>query len=179
MKRWSNIAAVVGFLIVLAFVAERFLGVRTLWATLSWTDLRDMVHDLGGFGLLIFWIVAILLALFAIPWGGYLFWKEIRLKTPEDKVAEPQHSVIVRGRHVVEIAVFSVVIAFAAMGFSKMNTPGWFVAFELGNLARRHDFDLDLRVFLLLPFVIDGAICFVILWGAYLLWMRSRQERSR
>jgi hypothetical protein len=173
MKRWQNIAAVVGFLVVLAFVAERFLQVRTSWTNLSWTDLLDLGHDLGGLGLFILMPAAMLLAIIVIWWS---VWKVIGPKPPIDKLSEREYSLARRFRHIVEVVALSVVLGLAAEGLSKMRTPGWWVAGTLNNLGKEHDFDVDLWVFLLLPLVVDGAICFAILWGAYLQCMRSRSE---
>jgi hypothetical protein len=175
LTRWSNIAAVSGFVIVLAFVAERLLRVRTLWTDLSWIDLRDLGHDLGGFGLFILMNAAILLAIIVIFWGGYLWWREIRPKQPKDKFAEPQYSFGVRMRHVVELAVLSVVLGMAAGMDSKMQSPGWWVAGRLYKPGR----DLSLGLFMGSAIVVDSSICFVILWGGYLQWMWYRHRRTR
>jgi hypothetical protein len=175
MKRWSKIVAIAGFLIVLAFVAERFLGVRTLWASFSWTDLRDLAHDLGGFWLFILMNTAILLVIIVIFWGGYLWWKEIRPKQGKDRFAEPQSLFGARLRHVVELSVLSVVLALTATGLTKMRTPGWWVA----GMSYKSGKDLDLRLFIGSVIAVDSAICFAVLWGVYLLWVRIRQERSQ
>jgi hypothetical protein len=86
MKRWHNIAAVCGFFIVLLFVASRFLQVRTSWSGLSWSDLRDLMRGLMGFGLFILKITAILLA---VRWGAYLPWRATRPSKPGDHLPAP------------------------------------------------------------------------------------------
>jgi hypothetical protein len=171
MKRWQNIAAVGGCLIVLAFVAERFLRVRTLWTDLSWTDLRD----LAGFGLLILINAVVLLAIIVIFWGGYLLFR----KPPEDRLAKPQDSFAVRFRHVVEVAVLSVVMALTAAGLSKARTPGWLTASTLGLWSGAHGFSPDLRLMLMLIVGVDSVISFAILWGGYLLWQRARRKPAQ
>ncbi len=175
MKRWSNIVAIGGFLIVLAFVAERLLQVRALWPYL-----HDLGHDPGlmYIGLLILVISALVLALFAIPWGVYLLWKGTRRKPPENRLIEPPYTITVRGRHVFEVAVLSVVMGGAAEWISNTHTPGWLVLGTLVYFAQKYDFDFSYWM-LLIPPVVDGAICFAILCGGCVLWMRSRQERSR
>ncbi|HKN72726.1 MAG TPA: hypothetical protein VJX30_16960 [Terriglobales bacterium] len=169
MKRWQVIAEVGGFLIVLAFAAVRFLPART-----SWEDLHDLSHDLMQLGLFILMNAAILLAIIAIFWGGYLFWRQIRPTPPKNRPAESQYSTG-RVRHTVEIAVLSVVLGLTASGLTKMQTPGWWVASMLFSPGR----DLNLGLFVVSAIVVDAGICFAILWGGYLLWTRSRQERTR
>ena len=171
MKRWLNIAAVGGFLIVLAFVAERFFLVRAPLAGLSWADLRDLWRDLWrdfGRDLVLFILMnaAILLAILTILWGGYLWF---RPKPPKDEFAVPQSSIARRMFHVVEVAVLSVLMALAATGLSKMRTPGWWVAGTLNKPGP----DLNLGVFIGSAIVVDSGICFAILWGGYLLWKRA------
>ena len=180
MNRWRNIIAVVGFLIVLAFVAERFFLVRAPLAGLSWTDLRDLAHDLVGLGLGMVLIAAVLLVIIVIFWSGYSWWREIRPKQPKDSVAEPQYSFAVRVRHVVELAVLSTIIGSAAAiaslgGRSYVGAPGLWVAGRLYKPGR----DLNLGLFIVSASVVDAVICFVILWGGYLQWMWYRQRRSQ
>jgi hypothetical protein len=170
MKRWQTVASASGFLIVLAFAALRFLQVRTLWSDLSWTDLRDF----AGFGLFILMNAAVLLAIIVIFWGGYLFWKQVGPKPPKDRLGEPEYSSAGRLRHVVEVAVLSVVMGLGATGISKMRTPGWWVA----GMLNKPGPDLNLGLFIGSAIFVDSAICFSILWGGYLLWMRARQKAT-
>ncbi|MGA7568129.1 MAG: hypothetical protein WBW53_18895 [Terriglobales bacterium] len=54
MKSWGKVAAVGGLLGVFVFACQRFFQLRTLLPGLSWRDLRDIGHDLGGLGLFLF-----------------------------------------------------------------------------------------------------------------------------
>ena len=167
MRRRQNIAAVGGFLIVLSFVAERFLRVRMLWTNLSWADLCF----LADFALFILINAVILLAIIVIFWGGYL---SFRSKPQKSKPAVPPYSVAGRFRHVVEVALLSVVIALAASGLSKMRTPGWWVAGTLNKPGP----DLNLGLFIGSVVAVDSAICFAMLWGGYLLWRKPAQTSA-
>jgi hypothetical protein len=177
MKRWQNITAIAGFLIVLAFAAERFLQVRMLWTGLPWKDLHDFGRDLRDLGLFILVPAAMLLAVIVILWGvGKVIEPKPPIDIDRDGPAEREFSLATRLRHIVEIVALSVAMGFAAEGLSKMRTPGWWVAGMLNNLGKQHGFDLSLGLFFLLPLVIDGAICFAILWRGYLLYVRSLSE---
>jgi hypothetical protein len=174
MKRWQNIAAVDGFLIVLAFVAERLLRART-----SWGDVREFIRDFADLGLFILMNAAILLAIIVILWGGFLLWKEIGPRPSKGMVAEPQYSFAGRFRLVVEVAVLSVVMALAAAGLSKMRTPGWMITGTLGIWSGPLHVDLSIGAVILLAVGVDSAICFAILWGGYLLWQRARRKPAQ
>jgi hypothetical protein len=179
MKRWQNIVAVGGFLIVLAFVAERLFSVRASWADLR--DLwRDCWRDLVVLGLFILGIAAMLLAIFAIP---YLWWKEVRRKAQKNSLAEAQYSFAGRVRHLVEVAILSAFIGSAATaaalgGRSVIGIPGWWVARTLNDLGNKNYFDV-LGLPLLLAVVVNSAICFAVFWGGCLLWMRSRRKPTQ
>lgn len=171
MKRWQNIAAIGGFLLVLVFLVDRFLHVRTLW-----TDLPNLGPDLVDLGKFVGMIAAIFLA---ILWGGHLLWRTIRQKPQEERLAEPRYSFARRWRYVTEVGVLSVVLGPVLGAFSKGRTPGWWVAGLLSSLAHKLDSDLDLRLFFVSIFLVDAAICFAILWGGYLLWMRFGPKATR
>jgi hypothetical protein len=172
MKRSSNIAAVVGFLLVLAFAAERFLHVRALWAGLSWTDLRDVGHDLVGLGLLILMLAAILLA---VLWGGCLLWRSIR---PETRSAQPQHSGIAstsqtrtdnggiglrRGQVIAGTGGCLAILWLIVRRFSQAHASSFYVGNDL-----RPDF---------VSFGVGCAVVAVIsVAGGDLLWQRIRRK---
>jgi hypothetical protein len=71
------------------------------------------------------------------------------------------------------------ILAVAAWSLSKMQTPGWWIAGTLSNLIAKNDFSLTLWLFLLIPVIVDAGLCFAILWGGFLLWMRVRQKACR
>ncbi len=167
MRRWQNVAALSGFLIVLAFAAERLLRAQA-----SWTDLREFIRGFADLGLFILMNAAILLAIVAILWGGFLFWKGIGPRPPKGSVAETQDPFAGRFRLVVEVAMLSVVMALAAAGLSKMRTPGWWISGALNRPSR----DLNLGLLIGSAVVVDSAICFAILWGGYLLWTWCRRK---
>ena len=82
-------------------------------------------------------------------------------------------------RYVAEIGLLSIVLGLTAGSLLKMRTPGWWVAGLLSNLAGKFDYKLDLRLFIVLIIGVDGAICFAILWGGYLLWKKVRGAATR
>jgi hypothetical protein len=171
MKRWQKIATVCGFLIVLAFVVAVSLRPP------RWADWRDLANDVGGLVLVYAEITATLLAIIVIFWGAYLLF---RPKPRKDKPAVPLYSIAGRMLHVVGVAALSVVIGSAAAmltvaGRSNIGALGWWVAGMLSKPGR----DSNLGLFIMSAFVVDSAICFAILWGGYLLWMRFRQRCSR
>jgi hypothetical protein len=171
MKRWSNVAAVGGFLLVLAFAAERFLHVRALWASLSWTDLRRAGHDLW---LVVVIIAAIFLAIFRGI--GYLLWRTIRPMPPKNRLAEPQYSFSGRWWYTVRVGVLSVALGIAAEFLSGMRTPGALarhVILKLDIFALFGAY-LTLAFYFLTPIVLDSVICSAILWGGYLLWKKGQ-----
>jgi hypothetical protein len=176
MRRWSNIAAVGGFLLVLAFAAERFLHVRVLWAGLSWTDLRRAGHDLW---LVVVIITAIFLATFRGI--GYLLWRTIRPIPPKTRLAEPQYSFSGRWRYTVRVGVLAVALGITAEFLTGMRTPGALtrhVIFKLDIFAIFGVY-LTLAFHFLTPIVVDSVTCFAILWGGYLLWKKGQWKAAQ
>ena len=133
MKRWQNIVALGGFLIVLLFVAERFFLVRAPLAGLSWADSREVAHDLVSFGLFILYISVFVLAIvgvFYLVWRGllrpvYSFLVEKGyLQALVGRAGAPrERSITGRWRHFIEIGIVSVLLAMFELGLTKMNTP--------------------------------------------------------
>jgi hypothetical protein len=173
MKRWQNLVAVGGFLIVIAFVAERFSRMPA-----SWTKVSGLGHDI-----VIVEILFVLLALLflAILRGGYLLYRKTWRKEPRDGPAEPQHSLAGRWPHIARVGVLSLASGIAVESLTGMRTPG--------TLALRVIFPVDVHdhivagflmiLLFVMPIVVDSAICFAILWGGYLLWKKVRREGSR
>jgi hypothetical protein len=171
MKRWQSVATVAGFVVALTFVAfvtERSQRPRMSWAD-DWRDLRPFLAAMGR-------SYAMFAAVFLALWGGYLLWRTLRQKSPEGRIDAPQDLFVTHWRHVVAVSVLSVVLAVAAWNVSKMQTPGWWVAGTLNNLIGKNDLSLTLWLFLMIPVIVDAGICFAILWGGFLLWMKVRQE---
>ncbi len=173
MKRWWNIVAVGGFLIVLAFVVRRLSEVPASWFYLN----GELKSDLVSLGLGCAAVAAVSLA---ILWGGDLVWKRIRQKQPNSVIAGPQHSFAGRWPDAARVGVFSLALGIAAQSLAGVRTPG--------TLALRLIFPVDVHgstvagflmiLLFVMPIVVDSAICFAILWGGYRLWMRSRQGRT-
>jgi hypothetical protein len=171
MKRWLNFAALIGVSIIVALVVERIF-----WGRVSWPELMGLGTDIASLGR----SYAVFIAIFLVVlWGGYLLWRTIRRKPPEDGIAEPQNSFVNRWMYVVGVGVLSVTLAIAAWNLTKMGTPGWWVAGTVVNLTQKHDFAFDMWLFGVIPIVLDAGICFAILWGGYLLWIGFWQGRNR
>jgi len=72
MRGWRNVLVAVGFFAVMAFVVERFSGVRT-----SPADLKDLGRDIASLGLFVLLNVALfLVAVYAMS----ALWKKLRGK---------------------------------------------------------------------------------------------------
>ena len=170
MKRWQNVVAVGGFLIVMAFVAERFSRMPA-----SWTKVSGLGHDM-----VIVELLFVLLALLFLTFlrGGYLLYRKTWRKEPRDGPAEPQHSLAGRWPHIAMVGVLSLVLGMATESLTGMRTPG--------TLALRLIFPVDVHdhfvagflmiLLFVMPIILDSAICFAMLWGGYLLWTRLRRE---
>ncbi len=172
MKRWQVIAEVVGFLLVLVFVGKRFSQVRVSWLYLS-DDLKSDLVSLG-LGCIVIAFISV-----AILWGGDMLWKKIWRRQPSDVLTEPQYPFVGRWRHVAELVLLSVIFGPMVDFSSGMRGPGGFVVHWVRYLEYRLGIEPMSGLVLPLIFAVDTAVCFAILWGGYLLWIRSRQERSR
>jgi hypothetical protein len=159
MRRWSNIAAIGGFLLVLAIVTERFWAVRASLGTL-----RDWWPALLDFAKFVVIISAIFLA---ILWCGSLLRQRIWPKPQKPKLSSG-----VCWRHVSEIVVSSVVLGPMIEVGLRMGGPGMLAAGWVSYLRDRLGLQPNLGLSLALIFGIDTAVCFGILWGAYLLWQK-------
>jgi len=170
MRRWQNVAAVCGFLVVLAFAAERFSQVRT-----SSADLHELAPDLIRMGLFVALNAAIFLAIF---WGAILFWKRVRGKPPRNAPAQSRPSTV--GRLAAGIGVLSVVLAIAAESLTGMRTPGTLTLRLIFPVsASNHNLAAFMMILLfVMPILVDAGIGFAILWGGYLLWGRGRREEQ-
>jgi hypothetical protein len=187
MKRWQNIVALSGFLIVLVFVAERFFLVR---GQVGWTDLREFVQFLASLGLFILYISVFVLAvggIFYLVWGGLLhpFYSFLVGKGYLEELvgragAPREHSVTGRWRHFIEIGIASVVLAMVELELTKMNTPGeWVMARVCDVSAARVVPQCDFGTILVLPIVVDASMIFLVLWVAYSLWVEARDQSRR
>jgi len=190
MKRWQNIVAVGGFLIVLAFVAERFFLVRAPLAGLSWADLRDVAHDLASFASFILYISVVVLAIvgvFYLVWRGllrpvYSFLVEKGyLQALVGRAGAPrERSVTGRWRHFIEIGIASVLLAMLELGLTKMNTPGEWVMARVCDISAAwsspYGSRCDLGTIIVLPIVVDASMIFLVLWVAYSVWVEARDQ---
>jgi hypothetical protein len=168
VRRWRYVAAIGGFLIALALAAGRLLKART-----SWTDLREFSGFLADFGLGVLIIAAILLGIFGF---GYTLWRMAR-PNPE-KSGSTQRPTTRYWRLVVGFAGLSAVLGIAAAGAtasgrSNIGALGWRVARAMGA------FGPNLGLGIMLAMAVNGAICFAILWGGYLLWTRIRRSGAK
>lgn len=79
-----------------------------------------------------------------------------------------QHSATESWRHFIEAGILSVLLAGVEFKIAQMATPGmWLVSKLCYNPLGS---PCDLRVIILLPTVLDAAMIFLALWGAYSAW---------
>jgi hypothetical protein len=165
MKRWQNAAVGLGFAAVVAFVIER------PWrAGARWSDVRELLPGLAGFGVFLCMMAAVPLTVFVF---GYVLWRGIWQKAVK-KMPEVQASPL-NWRHVIVIAVLSVIMALAAAGVTKMWTPGWMITGTLGIWSGPHHVNFSIGGAIFFAVGVDSTICFVVLWNGYLLWRRFRR----
>jgi len=73
--------------------------------------------------------------------------------------------------HALEFGLLSLILAPAVASIAHTRTPGWMLALWLGFWAGQHGIRLNIWLMLAMPVVVDGAIFFLILWGAYSVWI--------
>ena len=191
MKRWQNIVALGGFLIVLLFVAERFFWCERRWLGCRGPTRGEVAHDLVSFGLFILYISVFVLAIvgvFYLVWRGllrpvYSFLVEKGyLQALVGRAGAPrERSITGRWRHFIEIGIVSVLLAMFELGLTKMNTPGEWVMARVCDVSAAASSPLgsrcDFGTILVLPIVVDASMIFLVLWVAYLLWVEARHQR--
>jgi hypothetical protein len=69
-------------------------------------------------------------------------------------------------------------MASAAESLSRGRTPGTFVGFTIFTALGTHNL-ADIPLLFAMFMAVDGAICFAILWGGYLLWKKVRGAATR
>jgi hypothetical protein len=163
MRRWQNIVAVVGFLGVVAFAVDHLVRSGT-----SWTDLKNLGPDVVKVEL-IYSVVA--LTFLGLLRGGHALWGVTRQELPANAVVTDRQHSSARGRSRTSWAgVLSFLLAMAAESLTGRRTPGMFVVGTILMRLRLHVSFLGLLAYFVMPLVLDGALCFAILWGGYLLW---------
>ncbi len=168
MKRWPNIPAIIGFLIVVVFAAARLGKVRA-----SWGELEDIAHGLVGLAVFILINAAVLLTVVLV--ASWL-WRTVWRKTAGMESRLPQHMMAGHWRYMPWAAVLSVILWMGAGALLHMRTPGWQLAIGLGLWVGTHGTELDIRLGIMLAIWVDSILCFAILWGGYLVWRRFRGQ---
>jgi hypothetical protein len=167
MKRWWNAVTIVAFLVVLAFVAQRFSGLRT-----SWADVRDLAPDIVGVCLFLAAQVAIFLALI---WGAYRLWRKMQGKPLRETLAKQPRPHPLSWPRVAKVGVLAFAAAVAVEVLTGTKTPGTFARGALFRALRVQSPNrLNLVLYFTMPVMVDAVTCFAILCGAYLLWMDVR-----
>jgi hypothetical protein len=98
-------------------------------------------------------------------------WRKAAENAP---AVQPYPSVWRRG-HVAGLAVLSVILGLRWMG-SQMRGPGPLAAIRQNEFLHRFGFEPNFGLTMALIFCGNAAICFAILMGAYLLWIRLRRK---
>ena len=150
-------------------------------------------HDLADFCLFVFYICA-----FVFPVVGllYLLWRGLLrpvysflvekgyLQALVGRAGAPrERSVTGRWRHFIEIGIASVLLAvllaMLELRFGK-STPGdWVMARVCDTSAAwssPHGSRCDLGTIIVLPIVVDASMIFLVLWGAYSVWLEARDQ---
>ncbi len=186
MKRWQNIVASAGFVLLLAFVADRVSQARLLWVAVSWSDLRIFGHSLAVAALFVLEIVAVPLVMIAMARGGYLLWKENRprplnRRLPAGRRSQSTDLLVTNWRHAVKLSVLSAFSGLASalaslMGSSRIGLPGWWVTGWVMNLHGGKSLH-DVRLLIMLAVFVNSTLCFAVLWSGYVLFTKA-QEKS-
>jgi hypothetical protein len=146
-------------------------------------------HDLADFCLFVIYICAfvfLVVGLLYLLWRGllrpvYSFLVEKGyLQALVGRADAPrERSVTGRWRHFIEIEIASVLLAMLELRLTKMNTPGdWVMAHVCDTSAAwssPHGSRCDLGTIIVLPIVVDASMIFLVLWGAYSVWVEARK----
>ena len=169
MRNRRNIVIVCGFVGSLLFAIIRFTQTPAYRQ-----DLSALRPDLWALAKFITGATVVTYAILAMV--GFLHSK-LRGRRPGNGAAET-HASSVRWVRLAEFAALSVILGPLLEGFS-FGGPGGNAGAFINYLLDRYGNGPSLVLSLFLVFFLDIGVCFAILWGGYLLWVRFGQGGSQ